>query len=353
MKVLVIQQKMIGDVLTSTILLEALRHKYPNAQLDYLINEHTLPVVLNNPYINNTLIFTKEAESSKKALFKLATSIRHTKYDVVIDVYSKFSSNFITFYSTAKTRISKYKWYTSFIYTHSFKEHKIPNTNAGLAIENRMQLLKPIYPDDIAAIKPKIYLTQSEIDAAKDKLTQYNVNLSQPLFMISALGSSDKKTYPLRYMAQLIDLIVSKTKGYILLNYIPKQKGDIEKLYSYCSVETKKHIHLDVYGKSLREFIAISYHCNAIIGNEGGAINMAKAIEKPTFAIFSPWIKKDAWSMFDDGEKNDSMHLKDVKPNLYNNKKLSVIKQEFNTFYNEFSPDLIRPKLNTFLKNNL
>ncbi len=47
MKILVIQQKMIGDVLTSSILFEALRLKYPNAQLDYLINEHTFPVVQN------------------------------------------------------------------------------------------------------------------------------------------------------------------------------------------------------------------------------------------------------------------------------------------------------------------
>ena len=49
MKILVIQQKMIGDVLTSSILFEVLRAKYPNAQLDYLVNSHTLPVIENNP----------------------------------------------------------------------------------------------------------------------------------------------------------------------------------------------------------------------------------------------------------------------------------------------------------------
>ena len=93
MKILVIQQKMIGDVLTSSILFEALRKRYPEAQLDYLINSHTFPVVQNNPNIDNFVLFTKEIENSKTKLLKFSKSIRHMQYDIVIDAYSKLSSN--------------------------------------------------------------------------------------------------------------------------------------------------------------------------------------------------------------------------------------------------------------------
>ena len=68
-KILVIQQKMIGDVLTTSILFELLRKKYPDAQLDYLINSHTYPVVENNPFIDSFVFFTKEEETSKKLQF--------------------------------------------------------------------------------------------------------------------------------------------------------------------------------------------------------------------------------------------------------------------------------------------
>jgi heptosyltransferase-2 len=37
MKVLVIQKKRIGDVLTSTIIFEALKEKFPNSELHYLV----------------------------------------------------------------------------------------------------------------------------------------------------------------------------------------------------------------------------------------------------------------------------------------------------------------------------
>ena len=45
MKILVIQQKMIGDVLVSSILCENLRYAYPDAQIDYLIYDSTKTVV--------------------------------------------------------------------------------------------------------------------------------------------------------------------------------------------------------------------------------------------------------------------------------------------------------------------
>ena len=70
MKILVIQQKMIGDVLTSTILFEALRSKYPNAQLDYLINSHTFAVVKHNPFIDNIVYFTPTVENNKFLFLK-------------------------------------------------------------------------------------------------------------------------------------------------------------------------------------------------------------------------------------------------------------------------------------------
>ena len=88
-------------------------------------------------------------------------------------------------------------------------------------------------------------------------------------------------------MAEVIDTIVNETKSEILFNYIPNQITEAETVFKLCKLETQHHIKFNVFGKSLREFLAITYHCNALIGNEGGAINMAKALNIKTFAIFS------------------------------------------------------------------
>lgn len=353
MKILIIQQKMIGDVLTSSILFEALRHKYPKAKLYYLINEHTYPVVENNPFIDSFIFFTPVIEKSKTKLFKLAKTIQKENFDIVIDAYCKLSSNLISLFSGAKTKISKYKWYSSFIYTHPVKYNKSSNTIAGLAIENRLQLLEPIDVELSKNItKPKIYLSNSEKENAKQTLLNSNIDLNKPIFMISVLGSGTSKTYPLEYMSQLTECIVAQTHGQLLFNYIPSQIKEVETIFNLCKTETQKHIFLDCFGKNLRDFLALTSHCNALIGNEGGAINMAKALNIPTFAVFSPWIEKKIWATFED-ENNVSVHLKDYKPKYFQNKEGKKLKKEALNLYQEFKPSLFLDKLNGFLNTIL
>lgn len=350
MKILIIQQKMIGDVLTTSILFEALKEKYPDSELHYLINSHTQMVVKNNPYIDQFVFFTPEIENSKYQLFRFLKTIQNEKYDVVIDVYSKLSSHLISIFSKAKIKISYNKKFRSFIYSHNINREQHSENASGLEITNRLSLLQPL-DIHLKSLKPKIYLTEEEIEQSKQFLIKNNIDLSKPLYMISVLGSSANKTYPLPFMAKLIDVIVAETQAQILFNYIPNQLDEAKIVYNFCTSNTKKHIHFDVFGKDLREFLAITNHCTALIGNEGGAVNMAKALDIPTFSIFSPWIDKGGWNMFEDEKLHVSIHLKDCKPELFNDDMLKKLKHKSPSFYEAFTPDYIIPKLKNYLKH--
>jgi heptosyltransferase-2 len=350
MKVLIIQQKMIGDVLATSILFEALKQHYPESELHYVINSHTYPVVEQNPNIDKFQFFTPEHEKSKLKLWKFANQLRQEDYDVVIDVYSKLSSNIIALKSKAKTKVSIDKGFNALIYNYRFKNKLKADTNAGLAIENRLQLLQPL-SINIKSVKPKIYLTESEKESAKQYLESQNLDINKPIFMIGVLGSGENKTYPHNYMAEVIDLIVNEQKDYqILFNYIPKQERDAKAIYDLCNKDSQNHIYFNVFGKSLREFLALTHFCKALIGNEGGAINMAKALNVPTFTIFSPWIKKEAWNMFDDDVKHVSVHLKDYSEALYEGiAHPKVLKSKAKDLYKNFKPEFFKERLKSFL----
>lgn len=347
MKILVIQQKMIGDVLTSTILFEALKEKYPEAELHYLINSHTVSVVENNPFIDDYIVFTPEIEKQYLKFWGLIKSIRSNKYDVVIDAYSKLSSNILSGFSKAKTKISYRKKYRSFIYDYNIVRKKHTKLAKGIEIDNRLKLLKPL-GISTKNIKPKIYLTNKELKNSKLYLENNGINTNAKLFMISVLGSSNSKTYPLPYMAQLIDAIVEATKGQLLFNYIPSQEAQAKAVFNLCKPKTQQHIRFDVFGKNLREFLAITKYCTALIGNEGGATNMAKALDVPTFSIFAPWIDKEGWNMFEDNT-HVSVHLIDTKPELFTGKRLKETKGDAQPNYEAFLPEYILPTLSKYL----
>lgn len=348
-KILIIQHKMIGDVLTSSILCEAIKHKYPDTEVHYLVNEHTLPVLENNPYIDQKITFTPAMEKSAKAAKELRGTLVAQKYDAVIDVYSKLGSARMSKATKAKIRVGYKKWYTQAIYTAVYSYHYTAETEAGLAIENRMKLLQAIDLDFPKALKPKLYVTEKEITIAKKTLSDYRSHPEQKLYMIGILGSSPNKTYPLPYLAKVLDAIVEKTDAQLLFNYIPKQIDQVEELYALCSEKTQQHILKDVYGKSLRAFIALTTQCDALIGNEGGAINMAKALDVPTFAIFSPWIRRAAWALYEN-DQNYVIHLQDYQPDVYESKKLKEIKKKQEDYYSLLLPELFKEKLDRFLE---
>jgi ADP-heptose:LPS heptosyltransferase len=349
MKVLVIQQKMIGDVLVSTVIAQNLKRQFPNAQVDYLIEPFTQAVVENNPYIDNIILFDKTEN-----IFSYALKIRKIQYDVVIDAYDKLSSGIITFFSGAKKRISykRTKWLDYVFYNLDVPNIDKPRLGAGNGIESRLNLLNSLFENKNPQLRPKLYLTESELQKGKQILLDNKVDFSKKIYMISILGSSADKSYPDAYMAEILDFIVKKTDATLLFNFMPKQLNDVLKIYNLCLTETKKHINLEANGKSIREFLAVTHYCNAVLGNEGGAINMAKALEKPTFTIFSTWINKLSWNSFEDGKHTVHIHLKDVKPELYGNKTAKQMKNKSLELYIQFTPELIFPSLEKYLNEN-
>ena len=353
MKILVIQQKMIGDVLVSSILCDNLRKAYPKAQIDYMVYKSTIAVLQGNTSFDNLILFKEKHQKSKWEYFKLLKSIRVEKYDLVIDAYSKLESWLVVLFSGAKQKISYWKKGREFLYTDTVKRKKTSNTNLGLIIEQRLALLNPLHLDIELETFPRIYVMQEENDFAASLFESHGINQSKKTIMVSIIGSSPDKTYPLEYMSQLVDFIADKGNVNILFNYFPKQIEEAKTIYNGCKESTKKKIYFSVLGKNIREFIAIMNHCDMIIGNDGGAINMAKALEKPSFIIFSPWIDKKGWATFEDGINHVSLHLKEFKPDLFEGKTPKILKKETISFYTAFTPELIDPALNTFLETHL
>jgi len=349
MKILVIQQKMIGDVLTTSALFEVLKKELPSSELHYVINSNTEAVVTNNPTIDRLLIFTPEMEKSKARFFSFLKSVKNEKYDVVIDVYGKLGSNLICKFSRAKKRIGYYKNYTSFVYTHNIKRLKKPEHQASLAIENRMKLLESLNIE-FQNIQPKIYLTKDEISDAQMTLKENEIDLKKPLYMISVLGSNPKKTYTPQYMAKLLDkMVIEQPEAQILFNYIPNQSKEAQEIFDACSTITQKQIYFSLYGKNLREFLALTSQCHALIGNEGGAVNMAKALGIPTFIIFSPSLNKANWFGETENDQNVAVHLSDYIP--YESSDKEKAKRDPTSYYLKFKPTFIEPKLISFLRN--
>jgi heptosyltransferase-2 len=346
MKILVIQQKMIGDVLTSTIICESLKKELPDCEVHYMIHPNTFAVVERHPHIDKILFFDPKINDNFFKIIRFGQSLKSEKYDVVIDAYGKWESVLVSYFSGANIRIGFKKWYTSIFFTKTIVQKKVTK---GSAVAHRLQLVESYLNKEVEVIYPKIYLTDSEIEYARNLLKNY-LKPSHKVIMVSVLGSGLNKSLPFDYMAKTID-IIAKEQVQLLFNFMPNQKTEAQQIYDLCTPETQKRIIFDFDAGNLRRFLAVLSQCDALIGNEGGAVNMAKALGIKTFSIYSPWINKSSWNMLDDGTHHVSIHLNDYYPEIYNGKHPKKFKSEAFELYKKLKPDLYSSYLKLFIKN--
>lgn len=350
-KILVIQNKRIGDVLISSVIANNIKKVFPNSEITYFVYDYTTGVLENNPNIDRIISVREKELKSIPKLLKTIARVKKEKYDIIFDPYSKFQSRMICLFSGAPYRIGLKRAHKELklpFYTHPISFLEKRSTNCGKAIEDRINLISSVFELKDPEYAPKIFLTKEEENY--DRIG----SLERPVIMMGILGSTPQKSMPYEYMVEIIDYISEYFKGTILFNYAPYQKEEMLKIYDMC--KNKNRINLDIYEDSIRGFITLMNQCDILISNEGGSVHITKALEKPTFTIYSPYVNKEHWCSFEDGDRHDSIHLLEEKPDLFSSFTLEErrkIEEDPHSLYKELTPKMILSKLKPFLDHHL
>ena len=112
MKILIIRLSAIGDVVHSLPILHSLRRKFADAQIDWIVEDKSCDLLVNNPLIDNVIIVPKSQWKKRgyslkniSEYFDVIKRIRHEKYDIAIDLQELYKSASLAFFSGAKRRI--------------------------------------------------------------------------------------------------------------------------------------------------------------------------------------------------------------------------------------------------------
>lgn len=350
-KILVIQNKYIGDVLIASVIAQNIKRVYPDCHVTYLVYDYCAGVIENHPHIDDILTTNESWLKKSFNLVSLVREIRHKSFDIIFDPYSKFQSRLICLFSKAPIRVGfkKRKFAISLpYYTNKISQVEKKIRACGKSIEDRLALVLNVVDLKIEHVddKPKIYLTDEE--------QKYESNLfERPHVIIGILGSTPEKSLPKKYVVEIVNFLTFNYNFQIIFNYAPNQKALAQEIFEQCDNQEK--ISIDIYENSIRGFVKLMGKARLLIANEGGSVHIAKALNKPTFTIFSPYELKDHWASFDDGEFHASVHLFEEKPEIFpemtrqNRRKIEANPE---IYYNAFKPELVFPKLKVFLENH-
>ena len=108
-RILLIKMRFHGDMLLTTPVISSLKKNYPDAKIDVLLYQDTIPILSENPEINALYgIKNKKAKASEKItnFFHLIKVLRANKYDLIVNLTDQWMVAILVRLLNARVKIS-------------------------------------------------------------------------------------------------------------------------------------------------------------------------------------------------------------------------------------------------------
>ena len=122
-KLLIVRLSSLGDILLTTPLVRSIKRKFPAIEIDFVVREEYKDLLLLNPHLRNTFIYS----NGKVKLKILKNKICENNYDMIIDLQNNIRSwLLLKCYGSSVIRFKKNN-INKFLLVH-FKINKLKET---------------------------------------------------------------------------------------------------------------------------------------------------------------------------------------------------------------------------------
>lgn len=280
MKIVVRAPNWIGDSILATSAIESLSENFPQAQIWIAAKDWVKDLFSSCDFIKG--IIPLPATNDFKSLINSAQKIKNLGFSTGVLFTNSFSSALLFYLSKIPQRWGYSRDGRSFLLTKGIVSKK--EEGGSHQVYYYMNLIAGL---GLKASPPHLSfpLSQEEKTKAKEMLISLNLDLNQPLIILSPGASyGPSKRWPAEKFARLASLLQKKKKANIL---IVGYQDEARLAESISSEMSKKPISLT--GKtSLRQLAGLISHADLFITNDSGPMHMANALKTPVVAVFGP-----------------------------------------------------------------
>ncbi|MDR3274778.1 MAG: DUF374 domain-containing protein [Endomicrobium sp.] len=282
-KILIVQPSRIGDIIFSLPVLSALKKRYPNAKISWIVDDRCCEILEGNACLENIFIWNRK-QVSFKYYKDLRRKLKNQKFDLSIDlhglaksaVFVKFASARFKIASSSTNGMKEFSWLFS-------KEIKSPETYH--CVERHFEVAK--YLDCADEINYPIAVSETDFKNVRKKLLKENVNIENIIGIHPGGGWISRRWHSYNF-AMLARRLKTEIEADIVLvggkEGGTTERGLSEKIIADAGVQIS-----DMTGKfTLKELCAFIKICKIFVGNEAGPMHIATALGAQAVAILGP-----------------------------------------------------------------
>ena len=277
-RILLLRLSAIGDVVLTTPLIRALRQRFPNARIDFVIKQAFAELVEHNPHLNT--VHRVEPATGFKGLMQLGTQLRRARYDLVLDLHRNFRTSFLARLCAAP-RVEHY--HKHILRRWLFVKFKAATMSQIPSVAQRyMQAGAFLNLHDDGAGTELLWNAAHE-EEARQVLCDAGWKEDRPLLCLAPGAGFFTKRWPIEYFAEVARTLAASSKNFMIAVLGGKQDQEFGKF-----IREKSGAEVfDLTGTcSLLASAAIIKRSKLVLANDSGLMHIAEAVGTPVFALF-------------------------------------------------------------------
>ena len=283
-RILIVKPSSLGDIIHALPTLAALRTRFPNAWISWLVKHEWAEILEGHPALNEVI----PANFSLNKIWGLGCSIRKKKFDVVVDLQGLLRSALLARLSGAPIVVgfAQGREGSPWFYTHRV-ELPMPKGQSwrlwGMHAVDRNLFLAKFFGADCD--NPEFWLPNLEEDRrAIDKLLKARkVIENDQLVAMAPLTRQNIKNWPMERFIQVAKALVGIDHVKVLL--IGTENREVRQQFE-SAVGSRL---VDLMGETrVRQIGVLFDRVKLLIANDSAPLHIAAAREIPILTIFGP-----------------------------------------------------------------
>jgi lipopolysaccharide heptosyltransferase II len=291
MKILLVRLRLLGDVVFTTPLIRALRRRYPEAHLAYVVEPPAASVVRGNPHLNEVIVLPRHSGFHRvRDDISFARTLQRQRFDVAIDLHGGPRGSWLTWATGAPMRIGYRTVGRSWMYTHVVA--RTADLSAQHSVLKQWELLAPlgISGCDRARDAVEMFENAPAVQRVEHVLADAGVGPNNQLILLHVSAGNPFRRWPQDHFAELVvDLAHRDPRRRFILTSGPSDAGATRAIMDRIQARSEKaaravfHPQLDV--DDLRALVA---RATLYIGGDSGPLHVAATTRTPIVALFGP-----------------------------------------------------------------
>ena len=289
MDILIVKISAIGDVIQCFDVLEYLREKFPNCNIDWVVSKPAFGLVSSHPLVRKAICF----DFNKKFLKNLKLSkigkfykeLRCKSYDVVFDLQGNCKSGLITLCSKAKDKVG-FGFKTVSEWPNIFATFFQYNPSKGINIKwQYLQVIQKYFRDEKEFVAKNRLLNIDKMAKKQIELILKNETLKNRIkILVSPSSRWKNKELGINTLSNFLSEISENlTVSYLFLWGTREEKRSADYLHSLFKANSTVLDRLEL--STLQNLI---HRLDIVIAMDSCILHLTGSANTPSFSVFGP-----------------------------------------------------------------